>query len=361
MSQDRTILSFDIEHFLFAIRYWRASVWDIRPEPSLKRYKVQCPMSFRRFVYYCAVCGAWSALVGWTVGVLVSWGLTATQETSFAVELLRAAELGLFLGIAVALGLSALDAFWNVPLRRIDQWVLRVGCALVVGGIGGAVGACLGQLLFGLTQWSLFFFFGWTVVGFLVGLSLAVFEVLRGLFQRQNLPGAIKKLTKCVLGGTAGGMLGGLIAFALRGMSAIVFSDKDWDRLLSPTALGFVALGSCIGLLVGLAQVLLKDAWVRVEAGFRPGREMILSKAQTSVGRAEGSDIPLFGDAAVEKVHVHIVLDGGRFFVEEAGPTQGTYVNDRRVMGRTPLASGDLIRIGRSVLRFSERARRSGS
>ena len=61
--------------------------------------------------------------------------------------------------------------------------------------------------------------------------------------------------------------------------------------------MGFVALGMCIGLLIGLAQVILKEAWVRVEAGFRAGREMILSKPEVTIGRAESCDIGLFGDA----------------------------------------------------------------
>ena len=75
--------------------------------------------------------------------------------------------------------------------------------------------------------------------------------------------------------------------------------------------MGFVALGMCIGLLVGLAQVILKEAWIKVEAGFRSGREMILAKDKTSIGRAEGVDIPLFGDAAVGRLHAHIVQRGG--------------------------------------------------
>src|SRR5436305_671630 len=82
-------------------------------------------------------------------------------------------------------------------------------------------------------------------------------------------------------GGAAGGLLGGALALRLRAAADVVFSDRDTERLLSPTALGFVALGACIGLLVGLAQVILREAWVRVEAGFRPGREMILGKDRT--------------------------------------------------------------------------------
>jgi len=321
-------------------------------------------MSFRRFVYYCAVCGAWFAFLGWTAGILLSWALTGvlvSDDSPRLRDLLHAADLGLFLGMSVAVGLSALDALWNVPLRQVGQWALRIVCALVVGGFGGLVGAAVGQLLFGLTQFSPLFFFGWTIIGLLVGASVASFDVARGFFHPKTMPTAFKKLAKCTLGGTVGGMLGGGIAFVLREVPALVFTDRDTNRFLSPTALGFVALGACIGLLVGLAQVLLREAWVRVEAGFRPGREMLLSKEKTSVGRAEGTDIPLFGDDGVEKLHAQILLDAGRFYLEETGPTQGTFVNDRKVQGRVPLASGDLIRMGKSLLRFNERRKRAAA
>ena len=36
-------------------------------------------------------------------------------------------------------------------------------------------------------------------------------------------------------------------------------------------------LGLCIGLFLGLVQVLFKEAWLTVEAGFRPGRQLILN------------------------------------------------------------------------------------
>src|SRR5438874_1507735 len=67
-------------------------------------------------------------------------------------------------------------------------------------------------------------------------------------------------------------------------------------------AVGLAILGLCIGLLIGLAQVILKEAWLRVESGFRPGRELILSKTDTTLGRAESCDIGLFGDPEVERV-----------------------------------------------------------
>jgi hypothetical protein len=322
-------------------------------------------MSFRRFVYYCAVWGAWSAFVGWTLGRLLAPAVSELPEGAAeptdglqSDDLLRTSIVGLFLGLAIALGLSVLDARWNLSLRRIGLVALRVGTAVLVGALGGLLGGVVAQVLFGEFG-GVGFVIGWTLTGMLVGSSVGAFELLAGLIRQRDVKAARNKLIKGLVGGTVGGLLGGAIAYGLRLSAAVVFVDKDENRLLSPTALGFVALGACIGLLVGLAQVVLKEAWIRVEAGFRPGREMILAKENTSVGRAEGSDIPLFGDPAVERLHARIVLVGGRYHLEQAGPFPGTFVNDRPVQGRVALSSGDQIRIGRSVLRFFERQKRT--
>ncbi len=322
-------------------------------------------MSFRRFVYCCAVCGAWSAFFGWVLGRFLAPAVGHGQESPLATsdslslgDPLRAGVLGMFLGMTVALGLSLLDTPRNLSLRQFGLVSLRVSTALFVGGLGGLGGGFIGELLYGLTQWGPIFLLGWGVVGLLVGASVGCFEVFAAKVRKKDMGGAIKKFHKCLFGGGVGGLLGGVVALALRGLAAVVFSDKDANRLLSPTALGFIALGACIGLLVGLAQVVLKEAWLRVEAGFRPGREMILAKESTSIGRAEGSDVALFGDNGVERLHAHILLEGGRYYLEEAGPTGGTFVNERQVHGRVTLSSGDQIRIGRSLLRFHEKQKR---
>jgi predicted component of type VI protein secretion system len=114
----------------------------------------------------------------------------------------------------------------------------------------------------------------------------------------------------------------------------------------------------CIGLLIGLAQVILKEAWVRVEAGFRPGRELIVTKPITTVGKAESCDLGLFGGRGVEKLHARIVMQGSEYYVGDNQTPGGTFVNDQRVQGFQRLRSGDRIRVGDCVLLFRERARR---
>jgi hypothetical protein len=304
-------------------------------------------MSFRLFIYYCALCGGWAALVGWALGRALAPDGPALKSMVF----------GLCLGLAVAFGLALLDALWNLTWRQLGALAARAGTALAVGAAGGALGSLLGYLLVNTIGESISIVLGWTIVGVLIGAAIASFEVIAGGKQRGN---ALRKMLKCVAGGAAGGALGGGLFLGLQSLFNVVFSGKSAGELWSPTAWGFVALGMLIGLLVGIAQVVLKEAWIKVEAGFRPGREMILAKEATSIGRAEGSDIALFGDTGVEKLHAQIVCTGGRYYLEQAAGASGTFINDQPVKGRTPLASGDLIRLGtRSMLRFHEKQKRT--
>src|SRR5262249_34086643 len=120
-----------------------------------------------------------------------------------------------------------------------------------------------------------------------------------------------------VLGGAVGGLLGGFLYGELRDAGAGFWPTKA--DLWSPSLTGFVALGLCIGLMIGVAQVLLKEAWLLVEAGFRKGREVPLNRAVLTVGRAEACDLGLFGDAAVDRLHARIVRQGNQYLIADAG------------------------------------------
>ena len=98
-----------------------------------------------------------------------------------------------------------------------------------------------------------------------------------------------------------------------------------------------MALGLCIGLLIGVAQVILKEAWVKVEAGFRPGRELIVSKGEIVIGRAESCDIGLFGDNSVERTHARILRKGDRYLLVDSD-TAGGHVPERPTHRRADAA-----------------------
>jgi hypothetical protein len=299
-------------------------------------------MSFRLFVYYCALCGGWAAWIGWLLGVFFAPGDPPLGRNGI---------IGMFLGLMIATGLGLVDALWILPWNRVGQIFLRVIIAVVIGAVGGLLGGMIGHVLYDTTQVYAYLIVGWTIVGLLCGMSVGSFDMLAGVLQKKGQKAGRAKFLKCLIGGLIGGVVGGGLAVLCR-----VGLAGRFDQ--APTALGFVALGACIGLLVGLAQVILKEAWIRVEAGFRAGRDMILTKDKISVGRAEGTDVALFGDSGVEKLHAHIILDGGRYFLEDNATPGGTFLNDQKVNGRTPLNSGDRIRIGKSVLRFYERTKR---
>jgi hypothetical protein len=305
-------------------------------------------MSFRSFIYYCALCGGWAALLGWLLGR----GLAPTAVIP------EAAIKGMWLGIFVALALGLVDAVSAVSLSQVGKVALRTGTATAVGCLGGLLGGLLGQALFSWTDLSLFLIIGWTVTGLLVGASVGSFEMLVSLLRKEDVSGALRKVRNGLLGGGVGGLLGGILFLLLRGIWNGLFSGRPIDRMWSPSAIGFVALGTCIGLLMGLTQVFLRVAWVRVEAGFRAGRELLLSRAETIIGRAESCDIGLFGDSGVDPRHALILLQNGRYLLADTGSRTGTYLNELRITATVPLHTGDRIRVGNSVLRFGEQQTR---
>jgi hypothetical protein len=308
-------------------------------------------MSFKLFIYYCALCGGWAGLLSW----VCSSGLSVI-DNDILQQTLIAAVLGLFLAGAIA----AVDAMLNDKGLR---GLLRIGIAVGMGLFGAMLVGLIGQLIYHALFTKLaessatgakllggaVTVITWVVAGIIIGGSIGAFDLGRALMTRGSLRFPVSKIIKGSVGGAVGGLIGGFLLAVCEGLGLLTYSKR---------ATGFVILGSCIGLLIGLAQVILKEAWIRVEQGFRPGREMMLVKDETTIGRAEACDLGLFGDMGVERRHARILLNDGRYVLYDEGTPGGTFVNDRRIDGPTPLRSGDVIRVGRNVLRFGERQKR---
>jgi hypothetical protein len=304
-------------------------------------------MSFRFFIYWCALCGGWAAAAGWALGRLIAGGD----------PLGGAGVKGMYLGMLIALALGVVDALWVFSLRQLRHVLPRVLICTAVGTVGGLVGGVAGQLLFDWKNLAALLILGWVLTGLMVGVSLGTFDLLRDWVRQEDLRGSGRKVLRGVLGGTLGGLLGGFLYWELRDAGAGLLPNRA--DLWSPSLLGFVALGLCIGLMIGVAQVVLKEAWLLVEAGFRKGREVPLTRPLLTVGRAESCDLGLFGDPAIDRLHARILRRGDGYLVADAGSAGGTFVNDVRVAGPTPLRSGDVIRVGGARLRFRERQKRA--
>ena len=121
----------------------------------------------------------------------------------------------------------------------------------------------------------------------------------------------------------------------------------------------------CIGVLIGLVKVALKEAWLTVLDGYRPGRQLILAGANIILGRAEYATLPFMGrnDATeVELEHARLVRRrDGRFFLEDNHSRTGVLVNHRKVTNQVLLNDGDTIRIGSNTIQFREKHRREGA
>jgi len=70
-----------------------------------------------------------------------------------------------------------------------------------------------------------------------------------------------------------------------------------------------------------------------------------------SIGRDPANNIAI-DDRTVSARHAALVYEGGRWWVEDTGSTNGTFVNGARVDGPTPIAAGDVLQVGRVTLRL---------
>jgi pSer/pThr/pTyr-binding forkhead associated (FHA) protein len=81
--------------------------------------------------------------------------------------------------------------------------------------------------------------------------------------------------------------------------------------------------------------------------GARP-RTVRLSEA-ADIGRAERCAIRV-DDTYVSQMHARLYGDGGTWFVEDLGSTNGTFLNDRKVERATEVHTGDVVKVGKTLL-----------
>ncbi len=70
---------------------------------------------------------------------------------------------------------------------------------------------------------------------------------------------------------------------------------------------------------------------------------------EVDIGRADGCAIRL-QDTYVSQVHARLAGKDGAWTVEDLGSTNGTYLNDRKVVAPVEVHAGDVVRVGQTVL-----------
>src|SRR6266542_2155311 len=149
-------------------------------------------MTFRLFIYYCALGGGWAAFLAW--GLLALLGVATAKDKSLG----QVALMGTFLGLLVAAALGLVDSL----LSSTGTYLARVLVSGSVGLVGGALGAVLGEALFEVGDEQLLWLVaGWMVAGLLIGAASGVYDVLQARLARHAVRQPIKKALHGIYGG----------------------------------------------------------------------------------------------------------------------------------------------------------------
>lgn len=87
---------------------------------------------------------------------------------------------------------------------------------------------------------------------------------------------------------------------------------------------------------------------VRVREPDKPERSFSLNEELT-FGRAEHCDVQL-DDTYCSTMHARLFSKDGQWFVEDVGSTNGTYLNRVKVSSPSPIAVGDEVRVGKTIV-----------
>jgi hypothetical protein len=253
--------------------------------------------------------------------------------------------------------LGALLMGWDGITSSSPQKALRDGAiGAGIGAVSGFLGGCVAQWLYLkllhhalTTATSADSLKGDLIVARVVG--WAVFGLLLGA--GIGLKGGRRKVVNGLVGGTVGAAVGGLI-FQLIDNSSTT-TDGFWLRLI-----GLTATGVGVGLAVGLVERARRDSWVRIVAGPMAGKEFILYKHHTTLGRDYHCDIVLAKDAGAAPMHATFVREESGNVSVVPGPGAMIAVNGRP-SGGGRVHSGDMVSVGSSTLSYTERAVSAGS
>lgn len=321
-------------------------------------------MSLQAKTFLNLIAGALAGALAWVVTDLTGW-FSDVLNVNYRVApfdakyLLYGAIFGLLLGLLLGLVES-------LALDSARQVSVTLALNAVIGFFGGGFGLLFGQYVWGILGGTtdaaatatpgkalvviIARAFGWGVIGAIIGAA-------QGVGRRS--PTIARQ-------GAFGGLIGGLLGGTLFQLIATVLSAVPNVAVLSRlTAL--VATGGLAGFFIGFVQNALKSAWIRVVVGKNEGKEYLISKPLTTIGRDELADIGLFGDKAIAPTHAVIesLPAQRRHRLRHVAPGQGggptyppTRINGQPVTAEQWLADGDTIQIGKRALVFYEKATR---
>lgn len=92
------------------------------------------------------------------------------------------------------------------------------------------------------------------------------------------------------------------------------------------------------------------EACLVIIRGARLGSRIVPGDEPLVIGRAVDADFQI-AERSISRQHCRIFREEGRYWIEDMGSTNHTWLNDEKVE-RAPLRDGDLVRISQTVLKF---------
>lgn len=282
---------------------------------------------------------------------------TALRDQSSASDI---AGLLIFSAVAglIGLGIGATDGVvCRVPRRAIIGGLI----GLLVGAVGGLFTGVVANVIYvplnniandqmssdsstsravGFLLQMIARMFAWTLAGMAMGLG-------QGIALRSK-----RLLAYGFLGGIIGGLLGGLLFDPLD--LVILGSDRvgaDVSR-----AIGFIVIGAAVGAMIGIVELLTRDAWLRMTEGPLAGKEFLIFRDTMNIGASPKSEIYLFNDPGVAPTHATLRMIGDETEITARDRVHPLVVNQNPVRNAR-LRHGDRITIGSTSFVFEQRQR----
>ena len=83
--------------------------------------------------------------------------------------------------------------------------------------------------------------------------------------------------------------------------------------------------------------------------------EFAVGERPVTIGRSPDNDITI-DNLAVSTLHARVLRVDNQYFLEDNQSLNGTFLNNRRVQGKSPIRDGDVIQVGKHTVLFYEHA-----
>ena len=301
-------------------------------------------------------------MIAGLIGALIGWALVEPHLDDSVVQHGKSTGMAFLLFASVGGFTGLMVGSMEGVLARNFSRALRSGAiGLAVGFGGGLISPIVAGLIF------------ISVVGLGVGMlggNSSASMLIVGMMARTPAwaivgmamglgPGIALKSKKMVYNGFIGGMIGGAIGGLLFDPINFVVSGGTFTTGVGVSrGIGLGVIGACAGLMIGMVEMLTKDAWLLMIAGPLTGKQFIVHKNPTFIGSSPKCEIYLFKDPAIEPFHgaIHTIRDG--YELEDKNTPSGIYVNGQRIK-RKRLENGDEIHISTIKFIFSEKEKKA--